>query len=214
MKQTVNQTMDQVMGRRNFLKVLTATGVGAGTAALLGSRALAAGEGITDLDILQLALTAEYLATDVYYNVTFCGFDGLVKEYIDAARDQENEHVDALQKTIRALGGKPAARPEFAYPVKFDTKSQLPVLRVMNALEDAFVGAYLGALPLIQNKDVLAAAGAIMGNEATHRCLIRQSRINLGDTTVEGLQVGNDRAYERAITPAQATGAVLGFVKK
>jgi hypothetical protein len=205
---------DTLMGRRGFLRVLTAAGMGTGAAALLGQRALAQSNGVTDVDILNLALTAEYLATDVYYNATLAGFDGLVKDYIDAARDQENEHVTALQRTVRALGGTVAARPEFVYPVKFDTKNQLPVLRVMNALEDAFVGAYLGALPLIQNKDVLAAAGAILGNEATHRCLIRQSRVNLGDTTVTGLQVGNDRAFERAITPAQATSAVLGFVKR
>ena len=204
--------MSEAINRRGFLKVLTATGLSAGAAMLMTSKAL--GQGITDVDILNLALTAEYLATDVYYNATLCGFDGLTKEYIDAARDQENEHVGALQTTIRALGGKVAARPEFVYPVTFNVKNQLPVLRVMNALEDAFVGAYLGALPLIQNKDVLSAAGAILGNEATHRCLIRQSRINLGDTTVTGLQVGNDRAYERAITPAQATSAVLGFVKR
>ncbi len=204
--------MNQSVDRRGFLKVLTATGLSAGAATLLTSKAL--GQGITDVDILNLALTAEYLATDVYYNAALCGFDGLTKEYIDAARDQENEHVGALQTTIRALGGKVAARPEFVYPVTFNVKNQLPVLRVMNALEDAFVGAYLGALPLIQNKDVLSAAASIMGNEATHRCLIRQSRINLGDATVTGLQVGNDRAYERAITPAQATSAVLGFVKK
>jgi rubrerythrin len=206
--------MNHEMGRRGFLKVLTSTGVGAGAALFMGRSAVAAAQGITDVDILQLALTAEFLATDVYYKATLCGFDGIIKDYIDAARDQENVHVDALQKTIRALGGKPAARPEFAYPVSFDTKNQIPVLRVMNALEDAFVGAYLGALPLIQNKDILAAAAAIMGNEATHRCLIRQSRVNLGDTTVTGLQVGNDRAFEMAITPAQATNAVLGFVKK
>jgi rubrerythrin len=200
------------LNRRNFVKVL-ASALPAGMAVELGSRALAQSTA-GDIEILNLALTAEYLATDIYYKVALCGFDGLVKEYIDAARDQENEHVLALQSTIRALGGTVAKRPEFAYPVQFNSKTQIPVLRVMNALEDAFVGAYLGALPLIQNKDVLAAAGAIMGNEATHRCLIRQSRINLGDTTVTGLQVGNDRAYEKAITPAQALAAVGGFVKK
>ncbi len=200
------------LNRRNFVKVLAAA-LPAGIALDLGSRAVAQSVA-GDVEILNLALTAEYLATDIYYKVVFCGFDGLVKEYIDAARDQENEHVTALQNTIRALGGTVAKRPEFVYPVEFNAKTQIPVLRVMNALEDAFVGAYLGALPLIQNKDVLAAAGAIMGNEATHRCLIRQSRINLGDSTVTGLQVGNDRAYEKAITPAQALAAVGGFVKK
>ncbi len=200
------------LNRRNFVKILAAA-IPASAALELGQYAVAQSAG-GDLEILNLALTAEYLATDIYYKVTLCGFDGIVKEYIDAARDQENEHVGALQSTIRALGGTVPKRPDFVYPVTFDTKNQLPVLRVMNALEDAFVGAYLGALPLIQNKDILAAAGAIMGNEATHRCLIRQSRINLGDTTVTGLQVGNDRAYEKAITPAQALTAVGGFIKK
>jgi hypothetical protein len=36
----------------------------------------------------------------------------------------------------------------------------------------------------------------------------------LGDSTVTGLQVGNDRAYEKAITPAQALAAVGRFIKK
>jgi hypothetical protein len=200
------------INRRHFVKVLAAA-IPTGLAIDLSSRALAQNRP-TDLQILSLALTAEYLATDVYKLVGQCGFDGLVKDYIDAARDQENEHVDALQKTIVKLRGTVPERPQFAYPVKFDSANQLPVLRMMNALEDAFVGAYLGALPLIRNKEVLAAAGAIMGNEATHRCLIRQSRINLGDDTVKGLQVGNDRAYEQAITPAQAGSAVGGFVAK
>jgi rubrerythrin len=200
------------LNRRNFVQVL-ASALPMGMALELGKSAVAQSSA-GDLEILNLALTAEYLATDVYYNVTLCGFDGLVKEYIDAARDQENEHVTALQQTIRALGSTVPKRPEFVYPVQFDSKNQIPVLRLMNALEDAFVGAYLGALPLIQNKDILAAAGAIMGNEATHRCLIRQSRINLGDSTVTGLQVGNDRAFEKAITPAQALAAVGGFIKK
>ncbi len=203
------------LGRRDFLKVLTAVGVSSSFATYLGNQAIAHAEGITDLDILNLALTAEYLATDVYYNVILCGFDGSVKEYIDAARDQENVHVKALQDTIRAaFNTKPVARPEFVYPVTFNTKNQIPVLRLMNALEDAFVGAYLGALPLIQNKDILAAAGAIMGNECTHRCLIRQSRINLGDDTVTGLQVPNDRAFEVAISASAAGAAVGGFIKK
>ena len=203
------------LGRRDFLKVLTAAGISSGFALQLGQHAVAQSAGITDLDILNLALTAEYLASDVYDQVIFCGFDGSIKEYLDAARDQENVHVKALQDTIRgAFKATPVKRPEFVYPVSFNSKNQIPVLRLMNALEDAFVGAYLGALPLIQNKDILAAAGAILGNECTHRCLIRQSRINLGDETVTGLQVPNDRAFELPISASAAGAAVSSFIKK
>ena len=53
------------LGRRDFLKVLTAAGVSSGFALHLGQQAIAQSAGITDLDILNLALTAEYLATDV-----------------------------------------------------------------------------------------------------------------------------------------------------
>jgi hypothetical protein len=105
-------------------------------------------------------------------------------------------------------------RPEFIYPVTFNSKNQISVLRLMNALEDAFVGAYLGALPLIQNKYILAAAGAILGNECTHRRLIRQSCINLADDRLTGLQVPYDLAFELPISVSAAGSAVCGFIKK
>ncbi|WP_234507976.1 MULTISPECIES: ferritin-like domain-containing protein [Thermus] len=43
--------------------------------------------------------------------------------------------------------------------MEFLPRNQLAILRLLNALEDAFVGAYLGALPLIANKDILKAGG-------------------------------------------------------
>jgi len=76
------------------------------------------------------------------------------------------------------------------------------------------VGAYLGALPLIQSKDVLKAAGAILGNEAAHRATVRASRILLGDQELPGPRSPADRAFEVAITPEEAQKAVSGFIRK
>ena len=54
--------MERILARRQFMRVLTATGLSAAFAGSLLDRALAAHGGPSDADILQLALTAEYLA--------------------------------------------------------------------------------------------------------------------------------------------------------
>lgn len=207
--------LNRQVARRGFLKVLTATGISTAAATQLGGAALAQAGKITDLDILQLATTAEYLAVDAYTHALKADFGGDIQDYLAEALKQEQAHLDALIATIKGpFKAMPVARPMFEYPVKFTKENQIAVLRLLNALEDAFVGAYLGALPLIQNKDVLAAAGAILGNECVHRSLIRDSRLNLGDKEVPGPQVPNDRAFEVAITAKQASDAVGSFIKK
>lgn len=210
-----NVNLDRQVARRGFLKVLTAAGISGVVATQLGGVALAQAGKITDLDILQLATTAEYLAVDAYTNALKAGFGGDIQDYLKEALKQEQAHLDALIATIQGpFKAKPVERPKFDYPVKFTKDNQIAVLRLLNALEDAFVGAYLGALPLIQNKDVLAAAGAILGNEAVHRSLIRDSRLELGDKEVPGPQVPNDRAFEVPITAKQAADAVGSFIHK
>ncbi|KGQ21225.1 ferritin-like domain-containing protein [Thermus filiformis] len=206
--------MEKILARREFVRVLTAAGLSATLAGQLAQKALAQSKGVSDVDILQLALTAEYLAADAYTKSQFGGFEGLVKDYLQAALEQEEAHVKALRDTLNALGAKPVERPNFVYPVEFLPRNQLAILRLLNALEDAFVGAYLGALPLIQNKDILKAAGAILGNEAAHRATVRASRILLGDQELPGPRSPADRAFEVAITPEEATKAVSGFIRK
>ncbi len=203
------------LARRQFVKVLTAAGLTSAFAGHLVGRALAqAGRGPSDLDILQLALTAEYLATDAYARTRFASFEGEIRQYLEAALAQEEAHLKALQDAIRSLGGKPVERPQFVYPIQFLSSTRLQVLRLLNALEDAFVGAYLGALPLLQNKDLVKAAGSILGNEAVHRALIRDSRLSLNDPELPGPRVPNDRAFEVAITPEEAQKAVGGFIRR
>lgn len=206
--------MKGTLARRQFVKVMVASGVSAALAQHLAGQALAQARGVTDLDILQLALTAEYLASDAYARTRFAGFQGATRVYLEAALEQEEAHVKALQDTIRTLGGRPVERPQFTYPIQFLPETRLQVARLLNALEDAFVGAYLGALPLIQNKQILSAAGAILGNEAVHRALIRDIRIELNDPELPAPRVPNDRAFEVAITAEEAQKAVSSFIRK
>ena len=207
--------LERSIGRRGFLKVITAAGVSAAVAQNLGVRAVAAAQGVTDVDILNLALTAEYLATDVYTKALKAGFPGGITDYMDEALKQEQAHVKALQDTIQGpFKAKPVDRPMFTYGgLEFTKPNQMKILETMIALETAFTGAYLGAIPLIQNKDVLAAAAAIAMNEEAHLATLRGGLINLGGK-VEGPQVPNGRAFGKAITPAEATKAVSGFVAK
>jgi hypothetical protein len=54
-------------------------------------------------------------------------------------------------------------------------------------LEAGAATAYLGALKAIQNKDYLAAAASIMGNEAQHLAVPRQA---LGESPVPAAFLG------------------------
>jgi hypothetical protein len=90
---------------------LPAAGVGAAAAPTLGATALAQSGGVTDVDILNLALTAEFLAVDVYTNSLLASFPGGNRDYLQEALRQEETHVKALRDTIAALGGHVRALP-------------------------------------------------------------------------------------------------------
>ncbi len=123
----------------------------------------------SDVDILNFALTLEYLETD-FYNVkgTSVGLSGEAKALAQSFGDEEADHVAALTKAITAAGGKPVAKPTFAFPVT----DQASFLKLAYVLENTGVGAYNGAGPSIMNEEYLAAAGSIVQVEARHAAAI------------------------------------------
>ncbi|HLH14786.1 MAG TPA: ferritin-like domain-containing protein [Solirubrobacteraceae bacterium] len=132
------------------------------------SHALAAGEG-GDLEILNFALTLEYLEAD-FYNVKgrSLHLTGEARSYATMFGEQEQDHVSALTKLITSMGAKPVAKPAFAFPAT----SQSSFLALASVLENTGVGAYNGAAPALQSKEVLAAAGTIVQIEARHAAAI------------------------------------------
>jgi len=134
-----------------------------------------AAEGMGDIDILNFALTLEYLEADFYRRGLKLGLSSEVAKVAKSFGDAEQQHVEALAATIKKLGGTPVASPKFSFPMK-DEKS---FLKLAQTLEDTGVSAYNGAGPSITSKEVLAAAGSIVQIEARHAAVIRQLRGNV-----------------------------------
>lgn len=166
------------MTREAFLMRSTlAAGAAYGTLSATGliTKALAdAGSG--DVDILNFALTLEYLENEFYVRAAkqVKGLSKYESDLTKELRDNEAEHVDALAATIKKLGGKAAAKPTFDFGDAFASRASY--LKTANTLEDTGVSAYNGAAPAITSTEVLAAAGSIVQIEARHAALIRLVR--------------------------------------
>jgi rubrerythrin len=142
---------------------------GAGSVTGYVTRALAQ-SGAGDIDIVNFALTLEYLEAAFYKEgLARGGLSGQAKKLAKEIGDNETQHVAALTQTVKQLGGKPVAAPKVAFPFK-DEKSFLKLAQVF---EDTGVSAYNGAAPMIQSKEVLGAAGSIVQVEARHAAAIR-----------------------------------------
>ena len=121
-----------------------------------------------DLEILNYALTLEYLEADFYAQVIDSGLaKGDIAELAKAIGQTEQDHVDALTKTIMSLGGKPATKPKTKFEPVLD-KGLDAVLQTAATVENLGAAAYLGQAPQIKNKEILAAALSIHSVEARH----------------------------------------------
>jgi rubrerythrin len=135
-------------------------------------KAFAQSASMGDIDILNFALTLEYLEAAFYKEGA--GVKGLSDEvagYVETFGGEEQEHVDALKATITDLGGKPVEAPAVDFGDAF--QSQDTFIKTAITFEDLGVSAYNGAAPSIESKDLLATAGGIVQVEARHAATIR-----------------------------------------
>jgi hypothetical protein len=192
------------MTRSSFiLRGALAAGAFYGTASVAPfvSQALAATGG-GDAEILNFALTLEYLEAD-FYNVKGkeVHLSGAARAYAKQFGAEEAEHVTALTAAIKSLGGKPVAKPTFVFPVS----SQASFLTLASTLENTGVGAYNGAAPSLKSKAVLASAGSIVQIEARHAAAI-DLLINKSPTPNGG--------FDKPLTEAQVLAAVKPLIKE
>lgn len=134
-------------------------------------KAFAQGE-MGDIDILNFALTLEYLESAFYEQAKAEGkYDAETTELVDLVAKDEAEHVSALKATISDLGGTPVEAPGVDFGQAFANQGSF--LELAQTFEDTGVSAYNGAGPALKSKELLATAGTIVQIEARHAAAIR-----------------------------------------
>lgn len=152
-----------------------------------------------DVDILNFALTLEYLESSFYDEAkTRAKASGELKSLIELLADDEKQHVEALTATIKKLKGKPVAEPKF----DFSYSDTAGFLTLAQTFEDTGVSAYNGAAPAITSKEVLGAAGTIVQVEARHAAAIR----------LQNKEEPAPDAFDPSLDEAQVLKAVEPFI--
>ena len=153
--------------RAAFLRKGAMIGAAAGLMALSATDADAATMG--DIDILNYALTLEYLEAAFYREAVSKGaLAGHTKKFAAVVAQHEQAHVKALEG---ALGSKAVKKPRFDF--QGTTANQQTFEETAMVLEDTGVAAYKGQAPLIKANAVLEAALSIHSVEARHAAWIR-----------------------------------------
>ena len=159
----------------------------------------------SDIDVLNYALTLEYLEAAFYQQGNAAGLlSGAEKDLLAKIQTDEEFHVTAITQTIQKLGGKPVEKPGVGFGKAFaDRKS---FLTTSHTFENVGVGAYLGAAGFIKDKGVLQAAAGIFGVEARHAAVVGNL---LGLPAEGGVYKG---AFEKPMAQADVLKAVTPFL--
>jgi rubrerythrin len=170
-----------VEGRRRFLtngSTMVLSGAALAMMAGAGGRTLigAAQASENDVAILNSAVSAEHEAVAAYQLAAESGLlsAGALKLGI-SFQDHHKQHVEALGATIRQLGGTPNdALPSYDFPTDKLT-DEAAVLRFAASLEKGAVSAYLGAVPILDDRGLAKVAASILGDEAMHWAVLRDA---------------------------------------
>jgi len=190
-----NEASGKVNSRREFfaktglfsLGMLAAVTLGKATPGWAATKSESTSD---DIQILNAALGHEYQAIAAYQVGAESGF--LQKPILDVAvkfQGHHRAHAQVLAATIEKLGGKATTAKtsaEYAFPVD-QLKSQADVLQFAAGLEKGAASAYLSALPKFHNKDLISAAGSILGDETMHWAILLNA---LGEDSVPAAFIG------------------------
>jgi len=118
----------------------------------------------SDLEIVNFALTLEYLEADFYDKVLASGLvGGRALEVVRVVGEHEREHVQRLRGVAANLG-EPVARPRTNFPLE----NERQILNLAATFENLGASAYIGQAPSIRDPELLSQATSIATVEARH----------------------------------------------
>ncbi len=195
------------MRRRDFVKGAATVIPGSVALQMLGTKwafAQSADFG-NDVDVLNYALTLEYLEAEFYRQGNESGLlDGQEAQYLQQVGADEAAHVDGITQTINQLGGMPVEAPGVDFGGAFDSRDTY--LETAFTFENLGVSAYLGAAGFIKEKAILQAAAGIFGVEARHAAVIGNL---LGKPAENGVYMG---ATETPLSKDEVLAAAQPFL--
>ncbi len=183
--------------RRSALRGAIAGGLAAAGPAPLLRAGEARADSADDAEILGTAIAAEQallLAYETGHSSELLEAPVAATARLFAA--QERDHVAALSRALRALGGSVPPRPTVA-DVKGLTGlgSQAGFLELAVGLENTAVAAFGQAQRRLETPELLGLATRISMNQGQHLVVLRQA---LGATAAGAVPV----AFEAGVTPA------------
>ncbi|KAI0021964.1 ferritin-like domain-containing protein [Xylariomycetidae sp. FL0641] len=140
--------------------------------------ALAAAAGLTDPDILQFALTLEWLESTFYQQgfamfgddqFTALGLNAQQLLDLKSVGDSEFSHVEILQSALAQAGVQPVLPCQY----NFGFTDAAGMVATASVLENVGISAYLGAAPLVTDPAILGVAGSILTIESRHQSFVR-----------------------------------------
>lgn len=175
---------------------------------------------VNDEDILQFALMLE-VAQTLFYQQGLSQFSSsdLIAAGLSASEVVqiqngfivESTHVNTLVSTLQSLGQQPLNQPQFF----FSFSSAADFIEQLAVQELIATDAYLGAAPLIKDKNILAAAASIMCVEARQssfvNLLLGVNAFSVFETPLSIEQVISLVAPSIAEIPSGTILQVLGF---
>lgn len=157
--------------------------------------------GESDADTLNLLLKFEYLEINFYET----GLNRLyasskLKALMRELLGQERQHAQAVTEQIRKVGGKPIPERDygsFAYRHKYVQT----FLKLGKELETNVVGAFNGAIPLLESPAAQKVAASIVQVDARHSAAL----------AIEAKEEPAPEAFDPARTEYEALNSVIRF---
>ena len=172
----------ELLGRASKgLGVLGVTGLGAAMLALFAKPAYASTN--TDIQILQTAASIENLAVATYQTALTLPFIGgssaneVVKAFAQTTMKQHQEHGQAFNAAIKALGGAQQNQPDpvllqIVEKAKPSLTGPAPVVSLALQLEQGAAETYVANVSALGEARAIDVTSSIMGVEAQHVAIL------------------------------------------